>query len=90
MDPLEQYLSEHYWSEDDLLRAQRVGRAWLGTIESVWEHEGEERAHELVRLATKRAHDIELRILSLDAATVEAPLSAEEQKRLDKLLGKKP
>ena len=69
-------------SEDDLLRAQRVGRAWLGTIESVWDHEGSERAHELVRLATQRAHEIELRILSLDAATVEAPLSAEERATL--------
>ena len=30
MDPLEPYLSEHYWSEDDLLREVRAGHRAAG------------------------------------------------------------
>ncbi len=66
-------------SDDDLLRAQRVGRAWLGTIEAVWEREGPDRARELARRATERAGDIELRIMSVDEILASTPLSAEER-----------
>jgi two-component system, NtrC family, sensor kinase len=71
-------------SQADLKRAARIGLAWLGTIEAVWEHEGSERAYELAARATKRARDITLRIVPLDRADAAAGelLSAAERQRL--------
>jgi len=70
-------------SQADLQRAQRIGLAWLGTIEAVWEREGPARARELAERARERAHDITLQVLSLDASDVaKEHLSADEQNTL--------
>jgi two-component system NtrC family sensor kinase len=54
-------------TQADLMRAQRVGLAWMGTIEAVWQREGPARARELAMRAMQRAEDITLRILPLTA-----------------------
>ncbi|HUI26252.1 MAG TPA: ATP-binding protein [Candidatus Kryptonia bacterium] len=70
-------------SQADLLRAQRIGRAWMGTIEAVWEREGPARAHELAIRAMERAEDVTLHVMKLNEPTAEHErLSADEQRSL--------
>ncbi len=80
-----QIADEVVLSEGDAHRAKRNGLAWLGTIESVWAHEGEARARELIGLSTRRAGESAdaLRVVSLDPNTPDRPpLSADELRAL--------
>jgi two-component system, NtrC family, sensor kinase len=71
-------------SQADLTRASRIGRAWMGTIEAVWEHEGPARARELAARAMQRSQDITVRILPLAAGPTGSgdAWSADERQRL--------
>src|SRR5579862_2566646 len=80
-----QISNEVVLSEADAHRARRNGLAWLGTIESVWAHEGEERARELIQLSARRAGAPEgvLRVVSLaEDAPDRPPLSVDEFRTL--------
>ena len=67
----------------DIQRARRNGLAWLGTIESVWGHEGEERARELIAISRRRAAnpDATLQILSLAEGAPDRPALLPDQLR---------
>src|SRR5262245_40203784 len=73
-------------SESDAHRARRNGLAWIGAIESVWAHEGEARARELMQLSVRRAGAGlgVLRVVSLAPdAPSRPPLSPEEIRSLE-------
>src|SRR5689334_16760841 len=72
-------------SAADAARARRNCLAWLGTIESVWAREGEERARELVRISARRAgtHEEAIRVVPLVAGVSgDESLSAAELRTL--------
>ena len=53
-------------SDADLLRARRIGLAWLGMLEGVWEREGPARALELVERANQRTQGLSFRLVPGD------------------------
>jgi two-component system, NtrC family, sensor kinase len=78
-----QISNEVLLSEGDAHRARRNGLAWLGTIESVWEREGEARARELIELSRRRvADDGALRVVPLDDTSGQSELTSDEIREL--------
>jgi signal transduction histidine kinase len=80
-----QISNEVVLSDADANRARRNGLAWLGVIESVWAHEGEVRARELIQLSGRRVGAAEngLRVVSLaPGAPDRPPLSAHDLRML--------
>ena len=78
-----QISNEVLLSEGDAHRARRNGLAWLGTIESVWEREGEARARELIELSRRRvAEDGALRVVPLDDTSGQSELTSDEIREL--------
>jgi two-component system NtrC family sensor kinase len=70
-------------SQADLLRARRIGRAWLGTIQDVWKREGPARAYELAQRANEAVNEVTIRLLPFeDGAAAALPLSAAQRKAL--------
>src|SRR5262245_47815724 len=82
-----QISNEVVLSEADAQRARRNGLAWLGAIESVWAHEGEARARELMQLSARRAEGTPkgaLRVVSLAPGAPDRPtLSADDLRDLE-------
>jgi len=79
-----QFSNEVVLYKADIERARRNGLAWLGAIESVWGHEGEERARELIAISRRRAAsnpDATLRILSPAEGAPEHPTLLPDQLR---------
>ena len=79
-----QFSNEVVLYKADIERARRNGLAWLGAIESVWGHEGEERARELIAISRLRAAsnpDATLRILSPAEGAPEHPTLLPDQLR---------
>src|SRR5689334_3370425 len=78
-----QISNEVVLSEGGAHRARRNGLAWLGVIESVWAHEGEERARELIDLSARRigAREGAVRIISIAPDARDRPALSDDDVR---------
>lgn len=62
-----QWRNEVHLFQTDLERPRRQGRAFLGTIQQVWIHEGEQRARQIVEEVASAITDVDARWVRLDA-----------------------
>ncbi len=69
-------------SDADLLRARRIGLAWLGMLEGVWEREGPARAQELIERANRRTEGLSFGLLPGDPRSLDpAALALSDEQR---------
>jgi signal transduction histidine kinase len=80
-----QWRSEVILFQNDIDRLPKRGRAFLGTVQQIWMHEGEQRARQIVEEVADAITELDARWVRLDAAPGDPDalkLSPEEMQRV--------